>query len=96
MSKLTNQINVAFLIPYKKLATLAVFLLNWMEMSSCYNIFSKPIPFIDWVKVLKLTNNPWNLVLLYYGLVNKLKIYETRIINDFILSINLILYLNKL
>lgn len=73
ISKLTDLINVALFISNIKLAELAVFLLSWIEVSSCCNTFNWPMPPVNRVEVSELINNSLNLVLLYCGSLDELK-----------------------
>lgn len=66
--------DIALCIPNVKLADLAVFLSNWIVISSCCNALSWPIPPIDQVKALESISNSLNSVSLYYESVDKLKI----------------------
>lgn len=73
MSRLTDLIDVVLPISNKKLADLAMFLLSWIELSSCFNTFSWSISFIDRIEILESMKNSLNLVSLYYELVDELK-----------------------
>lgn len=73
MSKLIDPIDVIFTILNVKLADPAMFLSSWAKMLSCCNTLNWLILLVDWVEALELINYSLNLVLLYFELVNKLK-----------------------
>lgn len=73
MSKLTDLMNAAFPIPKTKL-NLAVFLFNWTDVLSCYNVFNCPIPPVERGEAPESISNVLNSMSLYYKSVNELKI----------------------
>lgn len=65
MLKTIDLINATFSILNVKFANLAMFLLSWIEILNCYNIFNWLMLPVHWVKTFKLINNLLNLILLY-------------------------------
>lgn len=66
--KLTDLINKVLSIPNIKFANPAIILSNCIKVSSCYNVFSWPIPSINWANALKSISNTLNSILLYWKL----------------------------
>lgn len=56
-----------------KYADLAMFLSSWIDILSCYSVFNWLMLPMDSVKAPESMSNPWNLMMLYCELVNKLK-----------------------
>lgn len=75
MSRLTDWSDILLQISNVKSVDLTIFLLSWTELSICSNAFNWSISSMDKIEVLKWMSNPLNLILLYYELVNELKLY---------------------